>query len=69
MKLTEAGREELALALVLLKDFKCQGRFDADVTISTIRMAQYLGIDAEYQAIQSKVPPMRIEPRYPETTS
>lgn len=62
-KLTEAGREELALALLLLKDFKCQGRMDFDVTLQILKLSVALGVDVEYNKLMSKIPPMRIEPR------
>jgi hypothetical protein len=62
--LSEAGREEVALALLLLKDFKCEGRFDPDITMRIFTLAKYLGVYAELERLLSKIPPMRIEPRY-----
>lgn len=62
--LTDAGKEDLALAIILLKDFKGQGKFDPKVTLDAIKMAQYLGVGAEYEKLLSRIPPMKIEPRY-----
>lgn len=56
----------MALALILLKDFKCDGKFDADTTLAIIKFAEHLGVLGEYQELQSKVPPMRIVERYPD---
>jgi len=64
--LTKAGREELALALILLKDFKCQGKMDVDITIQIHKLAEHLGVLDEMIALLPKVPPMRIEERYPD---
>lgn len=62
-ELSEAGKEELALALLLLKDFKSQGRFDAEVTLSVLKLAQHLDVLSQYEKLLSQLPPMRIEPR------
>jgi len=61
--LSSAGREQVALALILLKDFKCEGRFDLEITKMIIELAQHLGVMAEYDKLQSVVPPMKITPR------
>ena len=62
-ELSEAGREEIALALILLKDFKADGKMDVDLTIRIIGLADHLGVRKEYEALMSKVPPMKITPR------
>jgi hypothetical protein len=61
--LSEDGREALALALILLRDFKAGGKFDPDLAIQIIEFANYLGVGKEYEKLQSTVPPMRVEPR------
>jgi hypothetical protein len=61
--LTPEGREDLAFALLLLKDFKSKGRFDPDITIQIIGLAKALGVSAEYDKLLTVIPPMRIEPR------
>ena len=66
LKLTEAGRQELALALIFLKDFKSQGLFDVQVTGQIIIMARILGVERQFGELLSKIPPMIIEPRYKE---
>jgi hypothetical protein len=62
--LSQAGKEELALALLLLKDFKCGEKFDVDVTRSILELAQELGVLKEFSALLSKLPPMKVIPRY-----
>lgn len=62
-ELSEAGKEELALALLLLKDFKSQGKMDLDVTIMVIGLADHLGVRAQFDKLLPIVPHMRIEPR------
>lgn len=62
--LTTEGRQDLALALIFLKDFKSAGLFDIQVTEQMIKMAELLGVRAEFEDLLSKIPPMRIEPRH-----
>lgn len=63
MQLSDDGKEEFALALILLKDFKSQGHFDAGVSVQIIKMAEYLGIRDVMDKLQAKIPPMIIKPR------
>jgi len=49
-KLTPEGREDLALALLFLKDFKDQGTFDVKICTDIFLL----------------VPPMKITPRHPQ---
>lgn len=65
-KLTSGGREDLALALLFLKDFKDQGTFDVKICADIFFLADFLGITQEYSALLSKIPPMKITPRYPQ---
>ncbi len=62
-ELSSAGREEVALALILLRDFKSEGRFDVDVTRTILVLADHLGVRAEYERLLPHIPPMHIEPR------
>jgi hypothetical protein len=62
-ELSEAGKEELALALLLLKDFKSQGKMDLEVSLMIIGLADHLGVRAQFDKLMPIVPPMRIEPR------
>lgn len=55
MELTEAGREELALALLLWKDFKCQGKIDIDIYKKMIHFADGLGVRPELEELIKKV--------------
>ena len=61
--MTIAAKEELALALLLWKDFKSQGRFDVKITLDAIKFAEVLGVKDEFDKLLSKLPPMKIVPR------
>jgi len=63
IELSKAGREELALALILLKDFKCDGKLDIEVSKRIFEMAKYLGVASEFNFLTSRVPPLKIVPR------
>lgn len=63
--LTVAGKEELALALLLWKDFKCQGKIDVEIVKQVTEFTELLGVTKEFHKIQSLIPPMKIEERYP----
>jgi hypothetical protein len=63
VSLSQAGKEELALALLLLKDFKSEGRFDPEITLSVLKMAQHLGVLEEFNKLLTQVPPMKVVPR------
>ena len=62
---SQAVKEELALALVLWKDFKSAGKFDMDIAIQFLALADYLGVRKEAEAMLSKLPPVKIVPRNP----
>jgi hypothetical protein len=62
-ELSEAGKEELALALLLLKDFKSQGKMDLEVSLMIIGLADHLGVRAQFDKLMPIVPPMKIVPR------
>ena len=64
-ELSEDGKEQVALALLLLKDFKRQEcpEDDMDITLGILKLAKHLGVYAQFQAMMPKVPPMRITPR------
>lgn len=62
-ELSKAGKEELALALILWRDFRAGGKFDMDVVLQMLKFAKHLGIEEELNAMIPKVPPMRIEAR------
>lgn len=66
MILTDEGKQELAVALILLQDFKTDGIFDVEVCQQIHKLAMYLNIEKEYNAVRSLVPPMKIIPRYAE---
>jgi hypothetical protein len=58
--LSQAGKEEVALALLLLKDFKCDGKFNIEVGISIFRLSEHLGVRVEYEKLMSELPPLKV---------
>lgn len=64
-QLSEGGREELALALILLKDFKSAGKFDPDMIMRVYGLADHLGVRKEFDKMLPQIPPLKIEERYP----
>ena len=65
MNLTEAGRKELAVALLLWRDFKTDGKTDMDITRQMLVYAKHLGIEKELEEMSSQLPPVIIKLRYP----
>jgi len=61
--LDQDGKEELAVALLLWKDFKTQDGIDPQITLQMIMLARYLGIDRELDKMMAQLPPMRIIPK------
>ncbi len=62
--LSEQGKEQIALALILLKDFMCDGKFDVDVIKYIFELADHLEVRQQFDKLTSKIPPMKIVPRY-----
>lgn len=62
-QLNAAGREELALAILLWKDFKCQGKLDVVITEQAIQFVQMLGVEDEFYKLLPILPPLEIKPR------
>ena len=62
-QLNDAGREEVALALLLWKDFKSDGKLDMDISLTAIRLAETLGVLKEFNALMPQLPPMKVTPR------
>jgi hypothetical protein len=65
MQLTQDGKEEFALAILLWKDFKSEGKMDLDIFQYALKMCEYIGCKEEFEKLMSKLPPMKILPRYP----
>jgi len=55
MELSQDGKEELALALLLWKDFKCQGKFSIDFNIQMLKLADGLGVRKGLDELLHKV--------------
>jgi len=58
--LTTAGKEELALALLLWKDFKSDGSLNIEITKQTIYFAEMLDVKEQFDSLLTKLPPMKI---------
>ena len=54
-ELSQGGKEELALALLLWKDFKCQGKMDVGIYKQMLQLADHLGVSQELEALIKKV--------------
>lgn len=57
-------KEELALAILLWKDFKSEGKLDISISIQATKLCDMLGIKEEFNKLEPLVPPMIIKPRY-----
>lgn len=62
-ELSEAGKEELALALLLLKDFKSDGKMDLGVSMMILDLADNLGVRSQFDKLLPLIPPMKVTPR------
>lgn len=62
-ELTDDGKQELALALLLWKDFKSQSVFDPDMTLRALKFAEYLGVKEEFGDLLREMPVMEIKPK------
>lgn len=55
MELAEGGRREVALALLLWKDFKCQGKMDIDIFKQMFELADYLEVRNELETLNREI--------------
>jgi hypothetical protein len=62
--LSQDGKEELALALLLWKDFKTQGKPDMDIALQMFKLADTLGVKKELEDLIPKVPPLKWTQKY-----
>lgn len=62
--LSESGKEELALALHLLRQWKTQdgSRFQPEVTMQILKMADYIDVRAQYDALLIPLPRYKFVP-------
>lgn len=63
MQLTDEGKEELAIALLLWRDYKCHGSFDVQIIKQAIMFAKMLDIEKQYNKVMAILPPMKITVR------
>ena len=61
--LSQDAKQDLAFALLLLKDFKTQGRFDPDVITYILKLVDLLGVKKEFDYLLPRISPMLIRPR------
>ena len=54
-EISKAGKKELALALLLWKDFKCQGHIDIDFYKQMLELADYIGVREELDELIKEV--------------
>lgn len=67
LKLNQAGRDHIATALILLKDFLSNGQMmDVVITRYIHDLAHHLGLEEDMLRITARIPPLRIEPRHPD---
>lgn len=59
--LCKVGKEELALALILWKDFKSQGEMDVEIFIQYKKFAEMLGVWKKANELITKLPPFEIK--------
>jgi hypothetical protein len=62
-QISEAGKEQLALALLLLKDFKSEGKFDIEVTRYIYELAEFIGVEIQFSSLLGKLPTFEIKPK------
>ncbi len=53
--MSDGGKGELALALLLWKDFKAAGKFDPDLVLQMYELADMLGVRAQLEKLLHKV--------------
>lgn len=62
-QLTGPAREEIALALLLWRDFKSEGKFEVEIVRQMLELADYLGVRKELDELMPKLPPMKVSVR------
>lgn len=65
LELSEAGKHELALGLILWNDYQSKGQFKMDVSIRMFELARHVDITDHVQRLLGKVPRMNIEVIHP----
>ena len=54
-ELSEAGREELALAIYLWKEFKSQGSLDVDIMRKALEFCKMLGVEKQWDKVSKQI--------------
>lgn len=55
MEISEAGKKELALALMLWKSFKSDHKMDIDIFKQTLELADYIGVREEFDKLNKEL--------------
>ena len=61
--LSKEGKSELALAILLWRDFKSDGKLSIEITRQTMEFVKMLDVESEYDRIHSILPLMKIGSR------
>ena len=69
-ELNEAGREQVAAALVLLRQWKDRNApgYQVETVLAILKMAQILGVEKEYGKVLVAMPLYRFVEKYQEET-
>ena len=60
-ELSASGKEDLALALLLLRDFKKLSYKDLDPYVEFLKLVEHLGVLQEYNKLMVTFPEIKIE--------
>ncbi len=55
MGISDAGKSELALALILWKSFKSDHKMDIDIFSQALKLADYIGVREEFDELDRKL--------------
>jgi hypothetical protein len=58
--INKAEKQDLAVALLLLRDFKREGDSEGKAFAQSLYLARKLGLEDDFNEMISKVPPMKI---------
>ena len=61
--LSEIDREEIAVMIMLWKDFKSHGTVNAGIYTQALKFSDIFGVREEFDKLLSKMPIMEIKPK------
>jgi hypothetical protein len=65
IELSDANKQEVALMILLWKEFKTDGKLNLEVAICASKFADLFGVHDQFLDLLAKVPPLKIVQRYP----